>query len=418
MPPPVEVRSLTMSKRKRSQSIQRKRERENPASGQTMTLASLQSGRSFDRLFLLFSLLVALLTISNAEVTFPASSTSSNGVRQRSGDSSQRSRNLFCLGIFRDCEDEGQEDDSTNGSNTTVDDSVEGGAGGININTDDFCLGIFRSCDDKNGTRSDGNSTDCSEATGGIFGGRPLFGECGIISELLFGGSDGEGGILNGTDTDGDGDIDSYEFNFGGNSSDKGPFGLGLLPEGGLLWRLFNRDDDLSFIEAIMNEFDDGTNPFSFGFLEDWSESAVTSNKTCVNADSAPACFDASGSDGFWVCRTLTDPYTGVPSSKTLCIGDGSFLEKNDVCGCCSVSDVATNSSATSPVCPESCPCSCDLEETGDGVWILTDLNILNLENATDLNVKRCVDPRWAVSATGSFQRISCLEVCPTDNGN
>jgi hypothetical protein len=336
-------------------------------------------------------------------------------VRQRTSDPIQRRRSLFCLGLFRNCSDEGNGGDSNSGNNTN--DSVGGGAGGININTDDFCLGIFRSCDDGNIT-SDGNRTNCSDVKGGIFGGRPLFGECGIVSEVLFGGSDGVGGILNGTDTNGDGKIDSYEFNFGGNSSDKGPFGLGLLPEGGLLWRLFNRNDDLSFIQAIMNEFQDGTNPFSFGFLEDWSDSAVTSNKTCVNADSAPACFDASGDDGFWVCRTLSDPYTGVASSKTLCIGEGSFLEKNDVCGCCSAAGNSSNGTATSPVCPKPCPCTCDLDGTGDGVWILTDLNVLNLENATDLNVKRCVDPRFAVSATSSFQCIGCLEECPTNGGN
>jgi hypothetical protein len=378
--------------------------------------SSQRTGGSFDRRVLLFQLLLVVLVVISSVTASVLASSSSSSVRQRTSDPIQRGRSLLCLGLFRNCSDNG--DDNSDSGNNSTDGSVGGGAGGININTDDFCLGIFRSCDDSNSTQNDENKTDCSEVKGGIFGGRPLFGECGIISDLLFGGSDGEGGILNGTDTDGDGNIDSYEFNFGGNSSDKGPFGLGLLPEGGLLWRIFNKDDNLSFIEAIMNEFEDGTNPFSFGFLEDWSDSAVTSNKTCVNANSAPACFDASGNDGFWVCRTLSDPYTGVPGSKTLCIGEGSFLEKNDVCGCCSAADASSNSTATSPVCPKPCPCTCDLDGTGDGVWILTDLNVLNLENATDLNTKRCVDPRFAVSATESFQRIGCLEKCPTDGGN
>ena len=344
-------------------------------------------------------LLATLLAFCVVDAT-ELSSSSSNSVRQRSNRPKQRSRSLLCLGILRDCEEEEEEDDGSglvdDNNNNSTNDDVGGGAGNRDFNNGGFCLGIFRECDN-NSTVSNAN---CSEATGGIFGGRPLFGECGIISQLL--------GGINGTDTDGDGEID---FEFGTNSSDKGPFGLGLLPEGGLLWRLFNTEDDLSFIEAIMTEFDEGTNPFAFGFIEDWSESAVTSNKTCVNADTSPACFDSTGNDGFWVCRTLSDPYTGEPGSKTLCIGEGSFLEKNDVCGCCP----APNSTATTPVCPAQCPCTCDLDETGDGVWVTTNLNSLHIENATDLNVERCVDPRWAVSATGSFERINCLEKCPTE---
>jgi hypothetical protein len=144
---------------------------------------------------------------------------------------------------------------------------------------------------------------------------------------------------------------------------------------------------------------------FAFRFFKEWSGSIKTSSKTCMNADSAPACFKASGSDIFWVCRTLTDPYSGVPSSKTLCTGEGSFLEENDACGCCS------------DMCPK--PCPCDLEGTGDGVWIVMEKPVeLPLENITEINGQRCVDPRWAVSATASFPHISCLNECPTDNGN
>ena len=80
--------------------------------------------------------------------------------------------------------------------------------------------------------------------------------------------------------------------------------------------------------------------------------------------------------------------------------------------GCCSS---ATNGTSV-PTCPAPCPCACDIEGTGDGVWINTDFNVLNIENATDFNIQKCVDPRWAVSGITGFDRITCLEECPIDN--
>jgi hypothetical protein len=322
----------------------------------------------------------------------------------------QRRRSLLCLGIFRDCDDgendsgasDGDVEDDNDGGNNSTDVGV--GAGTADIFNDDWCLGIFRDCDIDSNTTT---SSNCSDANGGIFGGRPPFGDCGIITELLFGS---ENGILKGTDTDGDGLND--QFSFGSNSSDKGPFGFGLLPEGAFLYKIFNRDDDKTTLEAIVDVFDDGTDAFSFGFIEDWSNSAVTTNQTCVNEDDAPACFDATGNDGFWVCRTLTDPYTAEPTSKSVCIGTGSFLEGNDACGCCS----STTNGTASPTCPAPCPCTCDRDGTDDGVWINTDLNVLEIENATDFNIRKCVDPRWAVSAVNGFGRITCLEDCPSDD--
>jgi hypothetical protein len=318
-------------------------------------------------------------------------------------------RNLFCLGLFRDCDEDGNRDeivenggdDNSNNDEDSNSTDVGSGAGTEDLGRDDWCFGIFRDCD---GTSA---NTNCDEADNGIFGGRPLFGDCGVITEFLFGS---ENGILNGTDTDGDGLND--EFYFGSNSSDKGPFGFGILPEGGFLYKIFNRDDDTTILEAIVDVFDDGTDAFSFGFIEDWSESAVRTNQTCVNEDDAPACFDATGTDGFWVCRTLTDPYTAEPTSKSVCIGAGSFLEGNDACGCCP----STPNGTGTPTCPEQCPCVCDREGTGDGVWINTDLNVLDFENATDLNIKNCVDPRWAISGVNGFSRITCLEDCSTAN--
>ena len=363
-------------------------------------------------------LLVLLSLVAPLQVIVDAADAKSSGLlRQTSSDVNllhsplRQRRNLLCLGIFRDC-DEDENGGDVNDGNDGVDENDDGnnstdvgaGVGTVDINSDDWCLGIFRDCDSNSNQTT---NSDCSNSDGGIFGGRPLFGDCGIITELLFGS---ENGILNGTDTDGDGRND--QFSFGSNSSDKGPFGFGLLPEGGFLYKIFNRDDDKTILEAIVDVFDDGTDAFSFGFIEDWSESAVTTNQTCVNEDDAPACFDATGNDGFWVCRTLTDPYTAEPTSKSVCIGTGSFLDGNDACGCCSSSTNGTSA----PACPAPCPCTCDRDGTGDGVWINTDLNVLEIENATDFNIRKCVDPRWAVSAINGFSRITCLEECPSDD--
>ena len=367
---------------------------------------------SITRKQLLLLVLYGVATLLVADAT----DTTSGLLRQSQSDISQlnpplrqrqQRRSLICFGIFRDCDDDEDENEGGDdrgedieGSNSTNGGSGDGSEEGLD--SDDWCFGIFRDCDSNSATNS-----SCSEADGGLFGGRPLFGDCGFITELLFGS---ENGILNGTDTDGDGLDD--QFNFGFNSSDKGPFGFGLLPEGGFLHKIFNRDDDKTILEALVEVFDDGTDAFSFGFIEDWSESAVTTNQTCTNEDDAPACFDATGNDGFWVCRTLTDPYTAQPSSKSVCIGTGSFLDGNDACGCCPL----TTNSTSAPTCPKQCPCVCDLEGTGDGVWINTDLNVLNIENATDLNIKKCVDPRWAISGINGFGRIVCLEECPTES--
>ena len=321
-----------------------------------------------------------------------------------SGRLRRQRRGLICFGIFRDCDDSDNDNEEGEDSNST---DVGAGAGSEELDSDDWCLGLFRDCGSSNNNNNDGSPTNCSEATNGIFGGRPLFGECGVINEILFGS---DNGVLNGTDTDGDGFYD--EFYFGSNSSDKGPFGFGLLPESGFLYEIFNTDDDKTIIEALVNVFDEGTDGFAFGFIEDWSESAVTTNQTCVNADNAPACFDATGNDGFWVCRTLTDPYTAQPSSKSVCIGAGAFLDGNDACGCC---PSTTNGTSAASTCPDQCPCVCDRDGVGDGVWIMTDLNVLNIENTTDLNIQNCVDPRLAISATNGFGSISCVEECPAD---
>lgn len=110
---------------------------------------------------------------------------------------------------------------------------------------------------------------------------------------------------------------------------------------------------------------------------------------------------------GFWVCRTLFDPFTGVASSKSVCVGEGAFLDSNDRCGCCA--ETVGNATAAVPTCPALCTCECDLDTDGSnaGVWITSGIGLVE-----QLVSERCVDPKWAVSTTSRFADINCLEDC------
>lgn len=368
-----------------------------------------------------------------------------------------RHRSLLCLGIFRDCdeEDDSEEEDGEPEDTTN---STDGDGGGGLLDDIDLCLGIFRDCnkttdsdqnnstadtEDEDNSENSNNGTDitgneeesenqsesndnCSNVDTGIFGRRPLLGECGILTELISNlfGSFGEN-----SDDNEDGIVG--EINLGG-SDEGGPFGLGLLPEGGLLWKVWNRDGDDSLIGSLTKSFDQNTQPFTSSFLQDWSETAVTSNDTCVDdVATVPECFDAQGDAGFWVCRTLTNPYTGIADNQNVCIGTGSFLVNNDNCGCClneSTSTANGTTTAAAPVCPAPCPCQCDLEGNGEeedgvasgtGVWVTADFgDVFGLDEGsttTNTRINRCVDSRWAVSVTSRLDQITCLEECPTE---
>lgn len=177
-------------------------------------------------------------------------------------------------------------------------------------------------------------------------------------------------------------------FGFPPNSSDHGPFGPASNVSG--------RADGFGFPPNPS-----GRGPFG----------GPTSNQTCVNDDEAPECLDRAGNEGFWVCRTITDPFTEEPVSESVCIGAGWFLDDNDECGCCP----STDGTSDEPTCPDPCPCACDLEGTGDGVWVTTDWIMADMENATDANHQICIDSRVAISVANGFGPMSCVEECPTE---
>jgi len=256
--------------------------------------------------------------------------------------------------------------------------------------------GIFEICDDETRGDASNSTSDCATETDGILGGRPWFGECGIIAEFLGGvfndTSDAIDDLFNGT---ADGGV-LIDFD---NPND--PF-TQLFAEGGLLFDIFNSNSDVNLWQTILESFQDTTDKFAFGFIEDWAESATVANETTCNT-TTPECFDQYGNEGFWVCRTLFDPFSGLPGSRSVCIGEGAFLDGNDSCDCCEEGEPAV------PTCPEPCPCPCDLDNDGviDGVWITSEIGL-----GAGIASERCVDPKWAVSTVSRFSGINCLETC------
>jgi hypothetical protein len=227
------------------------------------------------------------------------------------------------------------------------------------------------------------------------FFGQHIFGPDGFFGSL-FGNTDG-----NSTD-------DNYG---GGNGTDDGedlggPFGFGILPEGGLLSQVINRDDDTTFIEALRDAFTNSTQQYSSGYLEDWYNSVNLTDTVCNNTESgAPECLAANGQTGFFVSRTLFNPFTGEPSSDPVCITEGYFMENVDSCEC------SVPEGEIEPVCPEVCPCACDFLEIDDGVLIKY--------NATWFSpteeVQQCVSQSWATSVTTGVlsEKVFCVSECP-----
>lgn len=172
-------------------------------------------------------------------------------------------------------------------------------------------------------------------------------------------------------------------------------------------WNFTNFGSGGGVIGEVLQDIFNGTKGAAVlltpGLVEGWISDAVfDEDAVCTSDDSAPDCFDAFGRDGFWACRTLTNPFTGEPSSQTVCISKGQFLADNDECGCCP----SSSSSSDEPECPQVCECKCDRDGTEDGGVLITSSSPL-LGNMTV-----CVDPRYAVSAISASSGIKCADSC------
>jgi hypothetical protein len=245
-------------------------------------------------------------------------------------------------------------------------------------NITDAIFGDLNLTDGQFNTSDNGIFGDLNLTDGGLFGSLNLtdgglFGDFNL-TDGIFNNSDGLFGGLNFT-----GSLFNDIFN------NTGGIFADLNLTGGLFGELFNEAKTLSVLTPAT--------------VEQWLDDVVFDDETvCKNDDAAPECFDQFGKEGFWSCRTLTNPFTGKPSSASVCVSKGQFLTDNDECGCC------IPEGSDEPSCPAVCECICDLKEVGDGVLITT---------ATIFgNTTVCVDPRLAASVVSSSLRVACSDAC------
>ena len=397
--------------------------------------------------FPLLLLVLLLVVVSPAAGRVRWGGTPSSSARQHS-----RVLEFFCFLGAADCEDTGS---STNNATTTTDNNNNGGGG-------DWCVPLMGPCPE--GTTDNRNYTDCENRTDGLFGGRPIFGDCGYVTEVV-------DGVVGSTDTDGDGRTDAVqldlpdsieEFFAGGDDDDdetdagngtstrsssttttpKSHGWLQLFPEGSLMWDIFGPEADANStanataevtgfldnaIDTLFGDRDGFLEP-SLQFSSDWEP--TYGNGTCLalpnttnagtvvgnNTSTTPpvasmeynACRTTLGRDGFYVCRTLYNPYTGIPQDKTLCIDHGEnededqqqqnrkrMMVPNDACGCCD------------GVCPEDlieeqCQCRCDLNGINDGLLIVSNR----------LASSKCVSREDGIATVGQQLDVQCSTAC------
>jgi len=94
--------------------------------------------------------------------------------------------------------------------------------------------------------------------------------------------------------------------------------------------------------------------------------------------------------NGTWICRTVHNPVTGVPTKLTSCI-DPELSLSTDVCGCCGT-------------CPTQCTCPCGR----GGSNVLLEM----LDTTTNITRHKCVPAEAAVSIVASKSGYSCVTSC------
>lgn len=362
------------------------------------------------RSFLLIAVLLASATLSVVSSVEEATNQKTSSFRKN-----ENSRKLGLLGDIQGIFAGGHSGNGKNKTNTT-----SGHNNGLDLGG--FIDGVFGLFDGKNKSETEntknetnidagwlggflGNITDAiTNITDGLFSNHDTMGD-GLFNGSLFGSN---GSLFNHNDTLLGDLLGNFNFTNGGvfdvifNGTDGGIFD----------WLFNSTTDDSNNVTTIINSLFDAlkniTNkipqpPQFNGFLSEWEADAVVSKtKTCQNAASAPECYDPLGQEGFWVCRTLSNPFTGTPSSKDVCISKGQFLSNNDECGCC------IRVGETVPTCPKVCECTCKLNGNAKGVLV----------NVTTVfgNTTMCVDTRWAVSSVDNNDLLTCDDSCKKKN--
>eukprot|EP00980_Cylindrotheca_fusiformis_P014973 scaffold4099_cov98-Cylindrotheca_fusiformis.AAC.2 len=148
---------------------------------------------------------------------------------------------------------------------------------------------------------------------------------------------------------------------------------------------------------------------------------ATTTSKTCSSASSGSAIeCRRQGQPGFFVCRTITDPITGVSQNKSVCVEEGQVWE-GDTCGCCGDDDEACDNNDAGETQAElacdqdpSTACTCKLKNDQPGNFVC---RALFHPFDGELRLRTfCADTKKSPSWV--FDTCGCCGDCPVEPGS
>jgi hypothetical protein len=203
--------------------------------------------------------------------------------------------------------------------------------------------------------------------------------------------------------------------------------------EPNVLFRLFYQswmtDTNFSTVDAIcaavavdnndaipvtsLSEVDDGDVSSS---LAQAAAAAATASDTNACLLSSNGAADSDGAIGSWVCRTLYDPVSGIPSVSSVCAVPEITLA-TDQCGCCD-NENNDNDNNSCPTPQEqrqqqcACPCNLGSQDGGTG-GVLVQQQQSSTSTASPSSNDRCM--RKSVAAAriaGNSERYTCVTTC------
>jgi hypothetical protein len=130
--------------------------------------------------------------------------------------------------------------------------------------------------------------------------------------------------------------------------------------------------------------------------VSELNENAAEGGSSCIR--------NAAGDTGNWVCRTLYDPVSGIPSTDSVCAVPDVTLE-TDQCGCCN------------GVCPGQCVCPCNLiGQGGQGTGFLVALASSSEQSMVAPQLlfggERCMRETSAIELVARNDRFTCVTTC------
>jgi hypothetical protein len=143
-----------------------------------------------------------------------------------------------------------------------------------------------------------------------------------------------------------------------------------------------------------------------------YQESTSSVSSSSSSSSYEPECILENDQRGSWICRTLYDVVTGIPTSFSACIDPEHSLE-TDTCGCCH------------QTCPDPILCPCDLlnEKDQQGVYVMNVMDDIKPTTMVTTNVRtneatslmKCIDPYHSyqlIAGPGFGTQPSCYTEC------